>query len=172
MNSSSRFTHPIHPKVHSPKPLATKNPAQREGHLQAIALPEGLIHFHSRPIHSKACTSAPTHHLLTPFPTAPMLGSQLLPLPTIPKALFRAHQLWVMSGCSSCSNWVGKGPMFNSRLQPGWPFHLYYFPPHLKDSLINQAKANLTIRCSVHLHARSPTYRHAHTHAHRHHTLH
>jgi len=54
--------------------------------------------------------------------------------------------------------------MFNSRLQPGWPFHLYYFPSHLKDSLINQAKANLTVRLSVRLRARSPTYKHTHTH--------
>ena len=172
MNSSSRFTHPIHPKVHSPQPLATKNPPQCERHPQAIALPEGHIRFHSRPICSKTCTSAPTHHLLIPFPTAPMLGSQLLLLPTMSKALFRAHQLWVMSGCSNCSNLVGKGPMFNSRLQPGWPFHLYYFPLHPKDSLINQAKANLTIRHSVHPRAHSPTYRRAHTHAHAHRRTH
>lgn len=89
---------------------------------------------------------------------APMLELSLLP--AMPKALFRARQLWVMSGRSNCSNLVGKGPMFNSRPQPGWPFHLYYFPPHLKDSLIDQAKVNLTTRRSVRPRARSPTYEH------------
>jgi len=53
--------------------------------MEAIQLPKEPIHFHSRPICSKVFTSAATHHLLVPFPNAPVLSSQLFPLPTMPK---------------------------------------------------------------------------------------
>lgn len=105
----------------------------------------------------------------SPFPTAPKPSSQVLPLLTKPKAPFKTHHLWEMTGYSNCSNLVGKGPMFNPRLWLGWPFLLYYFPSHLKDSLINQAKVNSTI------HLGSSTYGHTHIHttyAHTNHTLH